>query len=223
MPNRFYHLANVVLRRVLFPIGLKLKVEGVEHVPLMGPLIVAVNHTSFIDPMLVGAYTPRDVIMMAKQEAFHTPVVGWFVQHYGAFPIQRGEVDRTALKKALDVLRHGGALLMAPEGTRSADGQLQAGHDGLAMIAARSNACVLPFAIAGAQFVSQNLKKLKRTPVQIHIGKPFQFETQNGKASRADLTSMTDQLMVRLAALLPPEQQGIYRERLKIKAPLRCL
>ena len=215
MTTRFYHLANLVLRRVLFRIGLKLKVEGVEHVPPTGPLIVAINHTSFIDPMLVGTAMPRDVTMMAKQEAFHIPIVGWFVKHYGAFPIQRGEVDRTALKKALDLLRDGGALLMAPEGTRSPDGQLQAGHDGLALIAARSNALVLPFAIAGAQFVSPNLKKLKRTPVQIHIGQPFRFETQNGKASRADLAAMTDQLMVRLAALLPPEQQGNYQERMR--------
>jgi 1-acyl-sn-glycerol-3-phosphate acyltransferase len=217
MPTHFYHFANAALRRVIFPIGLKLTVDGVEHVPRTGPLIVAINHTSFIDPMLVGMYTPRSVIMMAKQEAFHTPIMGWLVQLYGAFPIQRGEVDRTALKKALDVLRDGGVLLMAPEGTRSLDGQLQAGHDGLAMIATRTNACVLPFAIAGAQFVAQNLKKLKRTPVHIRIGQPFTFEAPHGKASRADLAVMTDQLMLRLAELLPPAQQGSYRERMKEK------
>lgn len=213
MPTRFYRLANFALRQALFRVGLKLTVEGVERVPLTGPLIVAINHTSFIDPMLVGAYAPRAVTMMAKQEAFHTPIVKWFVMRYGAFPIQRGEVDRTALKKALDVLRDGGALLMAPEGTRSLDGQLQPGRDGLALIAVRAKASVLPFAIAGAQHVSKNLKTLKRTPVQIHIGHPFQFEAHDGKASRETLTAMTDQLMLRLAALLPLDQRGIYREK----------
>ena len=212
MGKRFYHWGNAALRAA-FVVALDLKVHGVERVPRTGPLIVAINHTSFIDPLLVGAFIPRDVVMMSKIENFALPFFGQLAKWYGAFPIHRGEVDREALKKALEVLRGGQPLLMAPEGTRSTDGQLQAGHDGLALLATRTRAPILPFVIAGAKPVSRNLKKLKRTRVRVNIGEPFTLDATMAKPSRAELAALTDHLMLRLAALLPPEQRGVYRER----------
>ncbi len=213
MGERFYHLSNAFLR-VAVQIGLDLRVEGVHNVPRTGPLIIAINHSSFIDPLLVGAFTPRDVVMMSKIENFHLPLFGYLVTWYGAFPIHRGEVDREALKTALQVLHNGQALLMAPEGTRSTDGQLQSGHDGLALLATRTRSPVLPFAIAGAKPVARNLKRLKRTRVRVNIGTPFTLAPSAAKPTREELASLTDQVMLHLAALLPPEQQGVYRQRL---------
>ncbi len=213
MATWFYHLSNRVLS-IVFNVALDLKLSGLEHVPRTGPLIVAINHSSFIDPLLVGIYMPRPVVMMSKIENFRLPIWGPMVKAYGAFPIHRGEVDRTALKKALEVLHQGEALLMAPEGTRSADGQLQVGHDGLALIATRSGAPILPFAIAGAKPVSQNIKRLRRTKVQVVIGQPIHLESAPSKANREALAALTDQVMLRLSELLPAEQRGVYRERM---------
>jgi 1-acyl-sn-glycerol-3-phosphate acyltransferase len=212
MGRRFYRLSNRALR-VAGPLWVDLRVQGLEFVPRAGPLIVAINHTSFLDPMLVGAVMPRDVVMMAKAEAFHERFLGPLVKWYGAFPIHRGEVDREALKKALEVLRAGEALLMAPEGTRSPDGQLQRGYDGLAMIAARTQAPILPFAIAGVRPFSTNFKRFKRTRVNINIGEPYLPVSDASKPGRERLAALTDDLMLRLARLLPPEQRGPYAER----------
>ena len=220
MGLRFYHWANAFMR-VAFRLAVDLHIDGMSNVPRTGPLIVAINHSSFIDPLLVGSFVPRDVVMMSKSENFHLPFWGPIVTWYGAFPIHRGEADREAIKKALEVLREGGALLMAPEGTRSVDGQLQAGHDGLALIAARTRAPVLPFVIAGAKPVSRNVRRLKRSTVHVQVGQPLLFEGRNPRPSREELARFTDQIMLRMAALLPPEQRGVYRERLEqLNAPV---
>ena len=212
MGRRFYRLSNRLLR-LAGPLWVDLSVQGLEFVPRTGPLIVAINHTSFLDPMLVGAVMPRDVVMMAKAEAFRERFLGPLVKWYGAFPIHRGEVDREALKKALEVLRAGEALLMAPEGTRSTDGRLQQGFDGLALIAVRTQAPILPFAIAGGRPFSTNLKRFKRTQIRINIGQPYQPALDASKPGRERLAALTDDLMLRLARLLPPEQRGPYAER----------
>src|ERR1051325_5396911 len=106
MGRRFYHLANKAMR-IALGLALDLKIEGRDNIPRTGPLIVAINHSSFIDPLLVGVFMPRDVVMMSKSENFNLPFWGPIVKWYGAFPIHRGEVDRDALKKALEVLRNG--------------------------------------------------------------------------------------------------------------------
>lgn len=212
MGRRFYTLSNFLMR-LTGPLWVDLSVQGLEHVPRSGPLIVAINHTSFLDPMLVGAVMPRNVVMMAKAEAFNERFLGPLVKWYGAFPIHRGEVDREALKKSLEVLRAGEALLMAPEGTRSPDGQLQTGFDGLSLIAVRTQAPILPFAIAGVRPFSTNIKRLKRTRVRINIGPPYTPVPETTKVSRERLAELTDDLMLRLARLLPPEQRGPYGAR----------
>jgi 1-acyl-sn-glycerol-3-phosphate acyltransferase len=213
MGRRFYRLANRALR-LAGPLWVNLSVQGLEFVPRTGPLIVAINHSSFLDPMLVGAVMPRDAVMMAKAEAFRAPFLGLLVNWYGAFPIHRGEVDREALRKALEVLRSGEALLMAPEGTRSPDGQLQLGYGGLAMIAQRTHAPILPFAIAGARPFSTNLKQFRRTRVHVNIGQPYQYDVDPAKPARERLAALTDDLMLRLARLLPPDQRGLYGDRI---------
>ncbi|NIO68574.1 MAG: 1-acyl-sn-glycerol-3-phosphate acyltransferase, partial [Anaerolineae bacterium] len=108
-----------------------------------------------------------------KAENFGDPILGIIVRLYGAFPVRRGEVDLQATRRALEVLRHGEVLLMAPEGTRSKECRLQPGHDGMTFIALRANAPILPMAITGAKDLGSNLKRLRRTEVKIVIGQPF--------------------------------------------------
>lgn len=207
---RFYHFGNWILRNILFKSLLDVEVFGRENVPPSGPLIVVVNHISFLDPPLAGAYFPRDLRMMAKVELFETPVVGKLVSGYGAFPIRRGEGDAQALKYSLRTLRQGGALFLAPEGTRSADKQLQRGKEGVALLAVRTGAPIVPVGIAGQEKWLYRLRRLRRAHVQMRIGAPFLLESPVRRPARLMLTEMTDAIMQRLARELPARYRGEY-------------
>lgn len=208
----FHHLVNFLLR-ILLRILLKLDICGVENMPSAGPLIVVINHTSFLDPLLVGAFLPRVIIPLAKVELFEKPWVGWVFPAFGCIPIRRGEIDRTAIRRSLEVLRSGGALLVAPEGTRSADGKLQRGRPGAAMLAVRTGAMLLPVAIWGVLPFGENIRRLRRTEAHMVVGEPFHLPLRGKKVTHQELEEMTDEIMYRLAELLPPEYRGVYRER----------
>jgi 1-acyl-sn-glycerol-3-phosphate acyltransferase len=105
----FYGFANLVLR-LLFYLLTRLEVTGKENVPHSGSLMVAMNHVNFLDPLLLGAVIPRRIWWMSKIENWNNPIMGTVLTLYGAFPVQRGEVDRKALVRAMDILRTGGAL-----------------------------------------------------------------------------------------------------------------
>lgn len=207
----FYSFGNWLLRNVLLRLLLRLEVRGLEHVPRDGPLLVAINHTSFLDPLLVGAFFPRDVVMMAKVESFRNPFYGWMVRLYGAFPVRRGEADTQAVKTALRNLHQGNAVLTAPEGTRSKDGRLQPARPGAAALAARAGAPVLPTAIWGPQGLWYNLARLRRTPVNLAVGPPMALGQQT-KPDRATLERLTQEIMVAIARLMPHELRGPYAE-----------
>jgi 1-acyl-sn-glycerol-3-phosphate acyltransferase len=200
---------NFVLH-ILFKILLKLEIVGLENVPLEGPLILAMTHTNFLDPALAGGVMPREVVIMSKIENFWHPFLGIIVRLYGAFPVRRGEVDRQAIRRSLEVLAGGEALLMAPEGTRSGDGQLQKGHDGMTFIALRADAPILPMTIVGGEHFWANLSRLRRTPVKIVIGKVFRFSPAQKRVGREIMSKMTEEGMYQLASLLPPERRGVY-------------
>ncbi len=208
----FYRLANAFFRlafRVLFDYRLR----GLENGPREGPLIVAINHASFADPLLVGAFIPRPIIMMGKVELFRKPVFGLLVRMYGAFPVRRGEGDLQAVRRSLEVLRSGDALLLAPEGTRSKDGKLQRGKEGTALIALRTGALILPVAIWGPKYLWKNLARLRRTKVEMVIGEPFCLESPSRRPSRQQLRELTDEIMRRIAVLMPPELRGAYADQ----------
>jgi 1-acyl-sn-glycerol-3-phosphate acyltransferase len=202
---------NFVLH-ILFKTLLRLEVVGLENVPLEGPLILAMTHTNFLDPALAGAVMPREVVIMSKVENFWHPVLGIIVRLYGAFPVRRGEMDRQAIRCSLEVLAGGQALLMAPEGTRSGDGRLQKGHDGMTFIALRADAPILPMAIMGGEHFWANLSRLRRTPVKIVIGNVFCFSPGRERGRRAIINKMTKEAMYQLASLLPPERRGVYSD-----------
>ena len=202
---------NFVLH-ILFKILLKLEVVGLENVPPEGPLILAMTHTNFLDPVLAGGVMPREVVVMSKAENFRHPILGIIVRLYGAFPVRRGEVDRQAIRRSLEVLAKGEVLLMAPEGTRSGHGRLQKGHDGMTFIALRADAPILPMAIIGGEHFWTNLSRLRRTPIKIIIGKAFRFSSGGERVGRTVMSKMTEEAMYQLASLLPPERRGFYSD-----------
>jgi len=191
---------------------LRLKVEGLEKVPLQGPVILMINHVNFLDPFVVVASMPRHVTAMSKIENFSIPFWGWVFKMYGAIPVRRGEVDRKALKEALDVLKGDTMLLIAPEGTRSHDRALQKAHNGLAYIGHRSAAAIVPVAITGSPDFAHNIKRLRRTPVHVKLGTPFYLRTKTRRLDRQAMEAMTAEAMYQLAALLPPDYRGMYAD-----------
>jgi len=195
---------------MLFKILLKIEIIGLENVPLQGTLIFMINHVSFLDPVLLVGLMPRQVTPFAKIETLSYPALGFLIRLYGVVPVRRGEVDRRALQQAIATLTTGEALLVAPEGTRSHDGRLQKAHDGIAYIALRTGATIIPVAISGQERFPASLTRLRRTKIRIRIGNPFRFAP--GKVSRDELRAMTKEAMYQLASLLPSERRGVYSD-----------
>jgi 1-acyl-sn-glycerol-3-phosphate acyltransferase len=206
----FYYRANALLRHILFPLLMPVTIQGQEHVPPAGPLIVVVNHINIIEAPMLGAFFPRGIVMMSKVENFDLPFWGHIVRYYGAFPINRGEADVQAIKRALRVLRGGAALLVAPEGTRGPPG-LREGRHGAALLAALAPAPIIPVGISGHEHFGANLKRLRRTPATLAIGPAFTLASPTRHPSRDTLRAMTTEIMQRLAAQLPPTHRGIYQ------------
>jgi len=142
------------------------RVEGREHVPREGGLIVASNHVSLWDPPLVGIAAVRELHFLAKEELFRTPVLGPLIRSLNAIPIRRGVADLSGLARAMEVLRAGRALLMFPEGTRVRDGELRPARPGLGMLAVATDARIVPVFISGSQRPSRWLFRLGRLRVR---------------------------------------------------------
>ena len=196
--------------RAAFKVTMRLDVVGIENLPASGSCIVMINHIAFLDPVIVSGKFPRPVISMAKAEAHADWLLGRLIRVFDAFPVNRGDVDREALRMAFDVLDNGLPLLIAPEGTRSPTASLGEAHVGLAYIAAQTGVPVVPVAISGSDHWKRNIKRLRRTPIRVRVGQPFYLDAGQERMSSAALKQMTDEAMCRLAALLPPEQRGIY-------------
>jgi len=188
------------------------RVDGVENLPARGPAVAIYNHIAFIDPVVVLGNLPRNVVPLAKIEAYRYPVVGIFPWLWRVIPVRRGEVDRRALGEALAVLAAGEIVLVAPEGTRSPS--LIEAREGAAFLADRSGAPVVPIAVEGThRFPTFSLRRWREEGVTIRVGRPFRFRpAPGGRADRDRLRVMTDEMMFVLAALLPESRRGFYAD-----------
>jgi 1-acyl-sn-glycerol-3-phosphate acyltransferase len=191
----------------------RIEIVGQDHFHVDGPCIVVANHLSVFDPPLALILFPRRAWGFAAEKYRRHPLFSPILNLIDVIYIKRGEVDRQALRAALKVLRRGDALGVAPEGTRSEIGQLQRGKEGVAYLASRSNATIVPAAITGTENVIANLKRLRRTPVRLVVGEPFKLPPAGGGSARQQLAAYTDLIMCRIAALLPESYRGYYRHR----------
>jgi 1-acyl-sn-glycerol-3-phosphate acyltransferase len=202
-----------LIRHIGFNLLLKVeKAEGMENVPKSGPAILMINHLSFADSILALEMCPRQIVPLAKIEVYEYPVVGIFPKLWGVIPVRREEVDRQAIRQALEVLNAGEMILVAPEGTRHT--QLEQGKLGIAYLASRGNAAVVPVAISDTPgFPALRFNKRWQGPgAKIKYGKPFRFRSSLGRHSREQLRQMTDEAMYVLAAMLPEERRGYYAD-----------
>lgn len=186
-------------------------VEGVNNLPRAGPGIVMINHIALIDPIVVLGQLPRNVVPLAKAEAFHLPLIGIFPRIWNAIPVHREEFDRNALRMAFAVLKAGELLMIAPEGTRNP--HLQNVREGITYLASKADVPIIPAVVTGTpDFPTLNRKKWRNSGIHIRIGRPIQFHQVAEKRSRELLRKMTNEVMYVLAALLPPELRGEYAD-----------
>jgi 1-acyl-sn-glycerol-3-phosphate acyltransferase len=181
------------------------RIDGLANVPTSGGAIVMINHINFWDPLVVMPSLGRPVIPMTKVEAWE----GWMrplVGPYGAIPVHRGAVDTSAVRSATEALSEGYLILISPEGTRSPNGALQRAQEGMAFLATRAKAPILPVAIQGTPGI---LKQL-RPKVRVTVGPLFTLDADGQKASRENIALLTDVAMRKLAALLPKHMHGVY-------------
>lgn len=211
-----------VLRTVLLALCRLLfgmKIEGLEHIPAAGPVIVISNHLHNADPFLVSVACTRPIHYMAKKELMDVPIIGRLIRYGGGFPVDRGKADRQAIKIAGEHLTQGIAVGMFPEGTRSISRKIERVLPGAGLIALRGNAPILPVAIVGSERLPFNgAKQLRgqsesgrRRGVIIIFGQPFTLAPK-ADGSRMSADEAIDVAMRRVAAMLPEQYRGIYAD-----------
>jgi len=210
-PRILYELTRFIICIILF-LTSRVHLRGRYNIPRHGPYIIAANHLSWLDIPMVPAYVPGKVVYMAKEESFRSKV-GWLVRFLGAFPVKRGEGDRQAIRTANELLKKEKVLAIFPEGTRSKTRTMAKGHAGLGMIALRSGVPVLPVAIWGSE---DALKKFG-AQVTICYGEPVVFKPKGAKITREEIEAATEEVMRRIAAMLPERYRGVYGDAEKTK------
>lgn len=199
----------------LLRIVVRIRVEGREHVPTDGPVILAANHRSFLDSMFIPLVVRRRVTFVAKAEYFDDPKTAWFFRGVGQIPIRRegGSASEGALAAAADVLGGGGVFGIYPEGTRTRDGLLHRGHTGVARLALRCDAPIVPVGLVGTdevQPVDRRMPRFGRTVV-VRFGAPIDMEHYHGgEHDHLTLRALTDEVMFEIQALSGYQYDDTY-------------
>lgn len=200
--------------RPLFRLLFHVRITGVENIPIGQPYLIASNHISVFEPPFILAFWPEMPEAVAGHDVWERAGQGLLVKWYSALPVHRGEYDREILRNMLSVLRSGHPLLIFPEGGRSHTPGMRRALPGVAYIVGKAGVPVLPIGIAGTR--DDSLKQVlrgKRPTFEIRIGKPYtpQTITPNGKGRQEARQHNADEVMLRIAALLPEEYHGVYQ------------
>jgi 1-acyl-sn-glycerol-3-phosphate acyltransferase len=202
-----------VLVRILY----RYRVHGRENLPKNGSAMLVVNHLHLLDPIVVAAGVGRQVVTLVAEKWRENRLVGLFLKGAGVIFVNRGEVDRRALRACQQVLEAGGMLAVAPEGTRSRQGVLQRAKPGVAYLATRTNALIVPVAFWGVEKLRE-WKGLRRPTCHLVIGEPFHLPEVEGRLTTERLQELADLVMLRIAALLPENYRGFYAPLLQAEA-----
>lgn len=205
-----YRLARFILRLVQLTIS-SLTVCGRENIPEQGPYLVVLNHISVADtPILLIGFPIVGWRFFAGDKWQRHWLYGPIMARLGAIFIDRDNVGRDSLREAIAALEGGAVFGLAPEGSRSKGGQMRVAKDGAAYLASRSNVPILPVALVNMDILFANAKKLRRTPLELHIGKPFRLPELGHRAKSPDLLLYSRLIMVHIGVLLPDRYLGYY-------------
>lgn len=168
---QLHYRINWYLLRLLFKSYFRFTISGEEHIPPTGPLLIAANHCSHLDPPMIALALHRQVRIMAKKELFSVPVLGWWIRWIGGYPIVRGKSDLAGIRTMLRLLKEENAVLVFPEGTRSMTGKLNSLQEGTAWLATRARVPVVPIQVQGtfdAFPPGDAFPKPKKVSLQVH-------------------------------------------------------
>lgn len=205
--------------RLLMGLIADIKIYGLENVP-EGNLIAAANHLGRLDTATLLALINRQDIIMPVAEKYKTHwLFGPIGRAVNAIWLNRFEADFSALREILARMKDGGLLVIAPEGTRSKTEALQEAKLGVAFLASKSGFPVVPVAVTGTEdrLIVENLKRLRRSRIVVHVGQPFKIEIPKGAGREQALREATDDLMCRIAAMLPEKYRGFYADHPRLK------
>ncbi len=202
--SRYFFICR--LARILMKLLFRVDVKGAEHIPSKGAFLIAPNHISFLDPVVAGAFVPRDLHYMARGSLFEIPFIGWLLRICQAFPVRKDRLHPQTIRKAISILKEGGGLLIFPEGTRSTTGKLKKGGPGLGMFACISGAPVIPTKVSGTEkALPVDARWIRLKKVQVRFGKPvFPNEITANEGKRIFYQKLTDEVMQRIEGLQPP-------------------
>lgn len=199
-----------------------LEIVGGENLPDNGAFLVTTNHTSLLDlPFLMLSTKRNDIVAMVANKYEKAPIISWFLKKVGVIWINREGYDFQALRQASDFLNSGGMLGIAPEGTRSKTGNLQEGKPGSVLLALKTNVQLIPAAVLGAAEVKKTILRLRKTNVKLIFGKPYSLILpKDGESQKDVLDQNLTEIMCQIAALLPEECRGVYRDHPRLKVLL---
>ncbi len=200
------------LTKLLVSILYKPTISGEENFPRQGPALFVINHLGDADGVVAIALAPRPLEFLAKSELYDYPILGWLMRAYGMIWVHRGQPDRRALSSAMQGLKQGRLVVIAPEGRESITGGLEEGTFGAAYLAYKTGIDIVPVALTNTQNwrLKENILHLRKTHITVTIGTPFQIDIYPDW--RMTIEAGTEKIMHTLASLLPEQYQGVYQQ-----------
>jgi 1-acyl-sn-glycerol-3-phosphate acyltransferase len=204
--------------RLVYATYFRWRVFNPERVPLTGPVILASNHASFLDPPLVGSGLHRGINFLARESLFRFPGIGWLLRKWNSVPVDRDGGGAAGLRAILDRLLAGGAIILFPEGTRTLDGRLQPARSGVGLTVIKSNAVVVPVRVFGTyEAYGRHVKIPRPHQVSVKYGRPMMFKELRAEAktcTKARLKEIyrvvANEIMAAIAKLEPCEDKEVF-------------
>jgi 1-acyl-sn-glycerol-3-phosphate acyltransferase len=203
--------------RFVFRVVCRINPDDFKKIPVDGPMILVGNHINFLEvPVVIPHIDHPNVIGVSKRESWKNPLFNFLFNQWNIIPIDRGLVDREAFRLMEEALKQNRVIAISPEGTRSKTGKLLQGKPGVVAIAVRSDAPLLPVAFYGYENFWQNLKRFRKTDFRVVVGNPFKLNMQGQALSRDVRQEVTDEIMYKIAEILPAYYRGYYEFESKV-------
>jgi 1-acyl-sn-glycerol-3-phosphate acyltransferase len=204
-----------LLIHLLMSLLARVEIHGIEKLPARGGYIIVANHVGRLEvPLIYHLFNRPDIILLVAEKYGKYAIVRWLVKKLDAIWVDRFNADFRALRQTIERLQRGQVLVIAPEGTRSPQGVLLPGRPGASYLAAKTGLPVIPVAVTGSEdaVVIARLRRLKRARVVVRVGDAFTIPPVAGRQREAILQQHTEEIMCRIAALLPADRRGAYRD-----------